>query len=82
MNSRPTIDVVADRLKRWPELAGLLAHALDAAGPLTVVGAQMLYLAEPVLSTFTGGQGIHALAEVLEDPARVERLKSRLEEVA
>jgi len=60
----------------WPNWAGFLRHhrleslvawILEAAGPLTVFGAQALYLGGPLLrSAFSNGQ-INALAGLLED---------------
>jgi hypothetical protein len=53
-------------------LAELAAWALEAAGPLNLLGAQMLYIGQPFVSTSTG-QGLRALAHLLEqeDEARV-----------
>jgi hypothetical protein len=60
----------------WPTWAGFLrrhgleslaAWALEAAGPLTVLGAQALYIGGPLLRpAFSNGQ-IEALAGLLED---------------
>ncbi|MBI4772308.1 MAG: hypothetical protein HY784_18265 [Chloroflexi bacterium] len=71
-----------DRLRRYPALAGLAAIALQAAGPLSLLGAQILYLGQPGLSAFLSGDDIGALARALEDPARRQQLVERLERLA
>ena len=47
-------------------LAELAAWVLEAAGPLNVLGAQVLYLGQPLVPPSTG-QGLRALASLLED---------------
>jgi hypothetical protein len=52
---------------RRHRLEDLAAWVLEAAGPLTVLGAQVLYLGSPLLRpTFSNGQ-VDALAGMLED---------------
>ena len=55
------------RLRGW-QLEGLAAALLDAAEPLSVLGAQMLYVAQPALSVFVPGDEVGQLAQLLEDP--------------
>jgi hypothetical protein len=52
----------AESLRRW-ELQGLAAWLMDAAGPLRLFSAQVLYFSQP----FLGGRPFLALAEMLED---------------
>lgn len=64
------------------ELNGLAASFLEAAGPLNLVLAQLVYLGQPVLSTFIPAQKTTRLARILEDPAEtalfIEALRSEL----
>jgi hypothetical protein len=64
----------------WPEwtktlqklgLAEFVVWALEVAGPLNIVGAQMLYISEPFFSS-NSSQSLNALATLLEqeDEAR------------
>jgi hypothetical protein len=71
-----------ERLRRYPALAGLAAAALQAAGPLSLLGAQILYLGQPALGAFLPGDDIGALARTLEDPASRQQLVERLERLA
>jgi hypothetical protein len=48
-------------------LEGLVAWVLEAAGPLTVIGAQALYLGSPLLRPAWSNRQIDALAGLLED---------------
>jgi hypothetical protein len=48
-------------------LDGLAAFALEAAGPLTVLGAQALYLTGPLLRPAFSDNQRDALADLLED---------------
>jgi hypothetical protein len=71
---------------RWAEflrnrrLEGLVAWALEAAGPLTVLGAQALYLGGPLLRpAFSNGQ-IGALASLLEESSEAQAFAAFLRE--
>ena len=46
-------------------LAELAAWVLEAAGPLNLLGAQILYIGQPFVS-FPAGQSMRALADLLE----------------
>jgi len=48
-------------------LESLAAWALEAAGPLTVLGAQALYLGGPLLRPVLSNGQLDALAGLLED---------------
>jgi hypothetical protein len=52
-------------------MADLAAWILDAAGPLNILGAQVVYLSQPFLPS-TSQPGMRALAQLLEqeDEAR------------
>jgi hypothetical protein len=49
-------------LRRF-KLDGVAAWLLEAGGPLTVLGAQALYLSQP----FMGGKKLDSLAHMLEE---------------
>lgn len=59
----------AARLQQWG-MADIAATWLEAASPWLAVGAQMVYLSEPVLSLLFERQSLTALALLLEDPSR------------
>lgn len=63
-------------------LHGLAANLLEAAGPLNILLAQLVYLGQPVLSTFIPDQKTSKLAQILEDPAEtalfIKTLRSEL----
>jgi hypothetical protein len=52
--------------------------ALDAFEPLIPLGAQVLWMAQPALGLFGGGQNVGALARLLETPEGVTALRGRL----
>jgi hypothetical protein len=56
----------------------LAAFLLDAAGPLTLFGAQALFMMEPLFGGFNNPIG--DLARVLEDPEQVSELVECLRE--
>jgi hypothetical protein len=62
MQSRTEWPTWAESLRRL-KLDGLAAWFLEAAGPLTVLGAQAVYIAQP----FVGGKRLDALAFLLEE---------------
>ena len=66
-----------ERVARRIERRGLVAPAvlfLETMKPLSFLGGQMLYLAQPIL-----GRSAAEYAGLLEDPGSVERLLARLE---
>jgi hypothetical protein len=52
----------AESLRRL-KLDGLVAWLLEAGAPLTVLGAQAVYMSQP----FVGGKQLNALAHMLEE---------------
>ena len=62
MQSRAEWSKWAESLRRL-KLDGLAAWFLEAAGPLTVLGAQAVYLTQP----FIGGKQLRSLAFMLEE---------------
>lgn len=57
----------AESLKRL-KLDGLVLWLLEAGAPLTVLGAQMMYAAQP----FVGGNDSTAIARLLEDEEQMQ----------
>ncbi len=60
-------------------LAVPLTTVLDVLEPLGPLGAQLLWIAQPVSGLWGGRAMLAGLAEVLEQPGGVERLRQRLE---
>jgi hypothetical protein len=56
----------ADTLHRWG-LQNLVASFLEAAGPLTLIGAQVVYVGQPILNELFPAGRLEALASMLED---------------
>ena len=52
----------AESLRRL-KLDGFAAWALEAGGPLTILGAQAVYISQP----FFGGEKLKSLAHMLEE---------------
>jgi len=78
-----------DRLVNWILARGLSAPAvlfLEASKPLSLIGSQVLLLAQPVLGYIGPALGwfddsgvVAEYAELLEDPANIDRILVRLE---
>ena len=62
MSSRTDWSKWIDTLHRF-KLEGFVSLALSAGAPLTLLGAQALYITQP----FVGGKQIEAMAHMLED---------------
>ena len=45
----------------------LVATFLEAAGPLTIIGAQAIYIGQPVLNSFVPNEHLNVLTVVLEE---------------
>jgi hypothetical protein len=67
MQSRPEWSHWAETLRRF-KLDGLASWLLEAGAPLTMLGAQMLYVSQP----FVGGKGWSSLAHMLEEDEEVQ----------
>ncbi len=78
-NTRAAWPSWAESLRRRG-LENLAAWALEAAGPLTVLGAQALYIGEPLLRSFYSGTRLGSLAGLLEDDREVEAFAAFLRE--
>ncbi|UCD99917.1 MAG: hypothetical protein JSV42_04125 [Chloroflexota bacterium] len=63
--------VWANALHRWG-LQNLVASFLEAAGPLSLIGAQVIYIGQPILSGIVPDKYFKALAGVLEDDSQRE----------
>ena len=53
-------------LHRWG-VADLVASFIEAAGPLTIIGAQLLYIGSPILNGIITNGHLDALIGILED---------------
>lgn len=71
--------VWAQTLHRWG-IRDWIASLLEAAGPLTLLGAQAIYVTQPLLSTFTTKDNLSALARLLEEPGQSQSFAEFLRE--
>ena len=76
----PFLDQVAASIEaRGWQIPALLA--LEVGRPLTFLGSQFLWVAQPALSLLLPSQWIRQTAQLLEEPEAIEALIARLEEV-
>jgi hypothetical protein len=61
------LQVWADNLNRWG-INNLAAAFLDALGPLTLLGAQFVYIGQPFLNPFIPEDHLETLVNLLENP--------------
>ncbi|NQS91423.1 MAG: hypothetical protein HQ574_03355 [Chloroflexi bacterium] len=59
-------------------LQNLTATFLEALGPMNLLGAQLVYLSQPVLSPFISKEQSQDFAKVLEDPTETALLIKEL----
>ena len=69
----------AGKLHMWG-VGNLAAALLEALGPLTIVGAQLVYLGKPILTGSTPGTHLDALAQLLENSAETQAFVDYLRE--
>jgi len=67
----------ADTLNRWG-LHNLTATLLDALGPFNLLGAQIVYLGQPLMNSFLPEDHLDALANLLENPKSTQAFVSIL----
>ncbi len=81
MNSNQHIwQIWADSLHRWG-LMDVTIVLLDALVPLNLLGAQFVYLGQPLLESFFPNSDINALAGMLEDSNQTREFVSYLRKV-
>ena len=69
----------ARNLQRWG-VHEIVAALLDAAGPLSIFLAQMVYVGQPFLRGVMPGDRLKALADLFEDPAESRSFATFLRE--
>jgi hypothetical protein len=69
----------AQRLHRWG-LGELTATMIEACGPLTILGAQVVYLCQPVLDLVISDEHLDALARMLENTPETHAFVTYLRE--
>jgi len=83
------IHTTTEMRSSWPAWAGFLrqrglvgfaAWFLEAAGPLTILGAQALYLGEPFLRPVISGDKIQEMAHLLQESDEGQAFVSYLRE--
>lgn len=69
----------ARAIHRW-ELEDWVAAFLEAAGPLTVLASQLIYIGQPVFRLAVGDENLSALARLFEEPHQTSRFIALLRE--
>lgn len=69
----------ADTLYRWG-LDELAVSLLEASGPLTLLGAQTIYMGQPLFRSFLPDYHLEALANLLEDSHQTQAFATFLRE--
>jgi hypothetical protein len=59
-------------------LGGAFGVLLDIIEPMGPLGAQILWVAQPTLRVFGAGETLGHMAQALEEPGGIERLRSLL----
>jgi hypothetical protein len=73
-----------DRLAHWSgllrrlRLEGVVGALLEAGEPLSPFGAHLLWIAQPALSFLVPREDVAALAQLLEEPGGLARVRRRL----
>lgn len=76
-NSDPLLDQIATSLKQRGLHAAALTF-LEVGQPLTFIGSQLLWLAQPTLALLWPTAQVRHLAQLMGDPAAVNGLMERL----
>jgi len=72
-SERQIWEVWTRTLHRWG-LNEVAARLLEAAAPVNLLGAQLVYLGQPFIKTLLPAGHLEGLAQVLEDPGRAQAL--------
>ena len=71
--------VWASSLQQWG-ITEWVASLLEAAGPLTILGAQIFYLGQPLFSRTLSETHLEAMARLLEDSTQTREFINFLRE--
>jgi hypothetical protein len=61
--------VWANALHRWG-IQNLVASLLEAAGPFSLIGAQVIYVGQPILNGILPADHLRAMTHMLEDDSQ------------
>lgn len=61
-------------------LSNSLRIILDVLEPLGIIGAQLLYVAQPIAGLFRLGNHVGNIAQLLEEPDGIDRIRARLDD--
>lgn len=62
-------------------LQHLAAAFLEALGPINLLGAQLVYLSQPILSPFISQEQSRDFARILEDPSETKQFIKALRDL-
>ena len=68
----------ARTIHKWG-LANLVTAVLESAGPIALLGAQLVYISQPILRPIARPDRLQALADLLEDPRHTRSFLDILE---
>jgi len=71
----------AQKLHRWG-LNKWVASILEGFGPLTILGAQAIYMLQPFMFSLSSNEHLEALAEMLNDQEQTQAFTQYLREAA
>lgn len=71
----------AGNIRKWG-LEDIVASLLEASGPLTILGAQLAYIGQPLLTSFFHERYFSALVDLLENPEQSQLFIGYLREGA
>jgi hypothetical protein len=80
-NHRHIWQVWAETLQRWG-LQNLVATLCEATRPLNLLGAQVVYLSQPLFKQLFPADHLDALVDILEDPEQMQRFTQILRQPA
>jgi hypothetical protein len=69
----------AARLQQW-RVHQVAATMLEAAGPLKIIGAQLVFIGQPLFSGLLSGKQLETLAGMLEEPDKTRQFIQFLRE--
>jgi hypothetical protein len=69
----------AENLRRW-HLSDFAAWFFDSASPAHLLGAQVVYIGQPLLEVFIPQVQFNALTEILEKPSQAQAFVTCLRE--